>query len=87
MIYYFSGTGNSLQAAKDIAAGQGEKLCSIPKLMYEEDGFEHTMAAGEILGFVFPILTAPCRLYHRERYTLPGVLPVYTNPQKPVIVP
>ncbi len=44
MIYYFSGTGNSLQAAKDIAAGQGEKLCSIPpKLMYEEDGFEHTM--------------------------------------------
>ncbi len=32
-----------MQAAKDIAAGQGEKLCSIPKLMYEEDGFEHTM--------------------------------------------
>lgn len=55
MIYYFSGTGNSLQAAKNIAAAQGEKLCSIPKLMRGKDGFEHTMEAGEILGFVFPI--------------------------------
>ncbi|NLZ28180.1 MAG: 4Fe-4S ferredoxin [Firmicutes bacterium] len=55
MIYYFSGTGNSLHAAKNIAAAQGEKLSSIPKLMLEGNSFEHTMTAGEILGFIFPV--------------------------------
>ena len=55
MIFYFTGTGNSLQASKNIAIQQGEKLISIAKLMKDKDEYEYTLEEGEILGFVFPV--------------------------------
>lgn len=55
MIFYFTGTGNSLQASKNIATQQGEKLISIAKLMKDKDVYEYTLEEGEILGFIFPV--------------------------------
>lgn len=55
MIFYFSGTGNSLQAAKDIAAYNGEKIISIAvELNTGEKEFEYTLTENEIIGFVYP---------------------------------
>ncbi|QGU94560.1 4Fe-4S ferredoxin [Clostridium bovifaecis] len=56
MIFYFSGTGNSLQAAKSIADYNGEKLVSIAKEINNKDGnFEYTLNDKETIGFVFPV--------------------------------
>lgn len=56
MIFYFSGTGNSLQAAKSIADFNGEKLISIAKEMNSTRGrFEYTLQENEVIGFVFPV--------------------------------
>ena len=56
MIFYFSGTGNSLHIAKGISAGQNEKLISIADESGKpENKFEYTFAKGELLGFVFPV--------------------------------
>jgi len=50
-IYYFSGTGNSLKVAGDIAEIINTELISIPSLKKEK----HIKTDSEILGFVFPI--------------------------------
>jgi ferredoxin len=56
MIFYFSGTGNSLQAAKAAAEHNGEKLISIAADMNShKSSFEYTLKDNEIIGFVFPI--------------------------------
>ena len=56
MIFYFSGTGNSLHIAKVISAAQKEKLVSIADEDRKADNkFEYTFAKGELLGFVFPV--------------------------------
>lgn len=56
MIFYFSGTGNSLQAAKSIADYNDESLISIAKEMNSKNGsFEYTLKDNEIIGFVFPV--------------------------------
>ena len=56
MIFYFSGTGNSLQAAKCIADYNGEKLVSIAKEMNNTSGnFEYTLENNETIGFVYPV--------------------------------
>jgi len=56
MIFYFTGTGNSLYAAKTIAEVQGEQLVSIAM---EMDGrhkeFVCELKENEVLGFVFPV--------------------------------
>ena len=54
MIYYFSGTGNSYAAAKTLAEGLGEDLMDIA-IAVREGKYEHTLEAGERLGFVFPV--------------------------------
>lgn len=56
MIFYFSGTGNSLYAAKSIAQAQGEKLVPIVQEMRKEPT-ERVYALGEkeLIGFVYPI--------------------------------
>ena len=54
MIYYFSGTGNSYAAAKTLAKGLGEDLMDIA-IAVREGKYEHTLEAGERLGFVFPV--------------------------------
>lgn len=56
MIFYFSGTGNSLYAAKSIAQAQGEQIISIAAEMKKAPA-EHTYTLGkeERIGFVYPI--------------------------------
>lgn len=56
MIFYFSGTGNSLQVAKNIAEHNNEKLISIASQMNNKDGkFDYTLKDNEIIGFVYPV--------------------------------
>lgn len=56
MIFYFSGTGNSLYAAKSIAQAQGEKLISIALEMQKEPSERiYTLSKEERIGFVYPI--------------------------------
>lgn len=56
MIFYFSGTGNSLYAAKTIAEYNNEELVSIATLMNKEDEYhEFNLKDNEIIGFVFPV--------------------------------
>lgn len=56
MIFYFSGTGNSLQAAKCIGAYNHEKLISIAEEMQSNaDCYEYTLAENEVIGFIYPI--------------------------------
>lgn len=64
MIFYFSGTGNSLQVAKNIGNNNGEKLISIAREMNSKKGcFEYTLGEKEAIGFVFPVYAwAPPRM-------------------------
>lgn len=56
MIFYFSGTGNSLYAAKSIAQAQGDKLISIALEMRKEPSERiYTPGSAELIGFVYPI--------------------------------
>lgn len=56
MIFYFTGTGNSLQVAKNIGNCQGEELISISSLMCKEKEFyEFSLENTEKVGFVFPV--------------------------------
>ena len=53
MIFYFTGTGNSLYAAQKLADG-GEEIVSIVEALRSE-AFHYTLNEGEKLGFVFPV--------------------------------
>lgn len=56
MIFYFSGTGNSLQAAKNIGEHNDEKLISIASEMNNRnDDFKYTLKDNEVIGFVYPV--------------------------------
>jgi flavodoxin/NAD-dependent dihydropyrimidine dehydrogenase PreA subunit len=56
MIFYFTGTGNSLQAAKSIAEHNKEKLISIAAVMNsEDDSYEFKLEDNEMIGFIYPI--------------------------------
>lgn len=56
MIFYFTGTGNSLYAANYIAESQGDRLFSIARLMgLKKDLYRFEMDEDELLGFVFPV--------------------------------
>ena len=56
MIFYFSGTGNSLWVAKKLAEFQDEQILSIAELMKEKNGsYSFTLKENEMLGFVFPV--------------------------------
>ncbi len=56
MIFYFTGTGNSLHAAKTIADAQKDKLLSIPEELDKEGNtFTYHFKNNELLGFVFPV--------------------------------
>ena len=64
MIFYFSGTGNSLAIAKSIGESQGEKLISISKVMNNIEGiYDYTLEENEVIGFVYPVYAwAPPRM-------------------------
>lgn len=56
MIFYFSGTGNSLYAAKKIAQEQDLQLASIAEeLLKENNDFIYECKEDEPVGFVYPI--------------------------------
>lgn len=56
MIFYFTGTGNSLYAASNIAEAQGDRVFSIAKLMDQhKDAYHYELGEKELLGFVFPV--------------------------------
>ena len=56
MIFYFSGTGNSLYAAEVIAQAQGEKIVSIAQEMSKKSAERiYTLQENEVIGFVYPI--------------------------------
>ena len=53
MIFYFSSTGNSRWAARELAKATGEELVSIPDVMSSDCNF--VLNPAERIGFVFPI--------------------------------
>ena len=53
MIFYFTGTGNSLYAAQKLA-DEGEKIVSIVDALRSK-AYHYTLNVGEKLGFVFPV--------------------------------
>lgn len=56
MIFYFTGTGNSLYAAKTIASRQGEELISIAAAAASgRDVYEYDLRDDEVIGFVHPV--------------------------------
>jgi NAD-dependent dihydropyrimidine dehydrogenase PreA subunit/flavodoxin len=56
MIFYFTGTGNSLQVARDIAKDQGVELVSIAAAMgRKQERYEYELKENEVVGFVFPV--------------------------------
>lgn len=54
MIFYFSGTGNSLYAAQKLSKNDGGKLIDIAKATREKN-FEYEVKDAEKIGFVFPV--------------------------------
>jgi ferredoxin len=64
MIFYFSGTGNSLHVARIVCEAQGERLVSIAEEVSKADNsLEYHLAENELLGFVYPIFAwAPPRI-------------------------
>jgi ferredoxin len=56
MIFYFTGTGNSLYAAAKVADALGDRVVSIAKEMDEKkDHYFYEPAENEVLGFVYPV--------------------------------
>ncbi len=56
MVYYFSGTGNSLWAAANIADQQGDTLVSIAKELEEKKkAYEIVCGDSGVIGFVYPV--------------------------------
>lgn len=53
MIFYFTGTGNSLYAAKKLL-GDGEALISMASAADKKE-YRYTAADGEKIGFIFPV--------------------------------
>lgn len=62
MIFYFTGTGNSLFAAKRLLS-EGEKLINIAEAMANNE-YDYTVQDDEKVGFVFPVYF----------YTLPSIV-------------
>ncbi len=53
MIFYFSGTGNTRWAAKEVARKTGDELAYIPDIINGDCRFK--LGSGERLGFIFPV--------------------------------
>lgn len=54
MIFYFSGTGNSLHAATEVAKSQGELPVSIAREL-DQGTLEYQLKKNDLIGFVYPI--------------------------------
>lgn len=79
MVFYFSGTGNSLYIAKRIAAGCNDTVVSIPDCVLH-DRYSFSVKEGESVGFVFPVIAcAPPDLVTKfiKRLQFPAGKPQY----------
>lgn len=54
MIFYFSGTGNSLYVAQKLSENDGSQLVDIAEAIHEKR-FEYRVKDDEKIGFVFPV--------------------------------
>lgn len=54
MIFYFSGTGNSLYAAQNIASQQNDQIISVAKAVQEEH-YTYEVKEDETIGFYYPV--------------------------------
>lgn len=54
MIFYFSGTGNSLYVAQKLSENKGSKLVDMAEAISEKH-FEYEVEEDEKIGFVFPV--------------------------------
>ena len=54
MIFYFSGTGNSLYVAKKLYENNGSQLVDIAEAIHEKR-FKYKVQKDEKIGFVFPV--------------------------------
>lgn len=54
MIFYFTGTGNSEQLAKEIAAKTGDRVINITEAVRSKK-YSYTVSEGENLGFSMPV--------------------------------
>ncbi|MGI6031181.1 MAG: EFR1 family ferrodoxin [Eubacteriales bacterium] len=54
MIFYFSGTGNTLHAARKVAA-PGEQVISMAEELQKKGRLTYQLAPGESVGFFFPV--------------------------------
>ena len=54
MIFYFSGTGNSLHAAKTLQKDENEKIVDIAKVQ-QEGKYGFPIRKGEAVGLVCPV--------------------------------
>ncbi|HIW20805.1 MAG TPA: EFR1 family ferrodoxin [Candidatus Dorea intestinavium] len=68
MIYYFSGTGNSLYVAQELAKSTGDEICSIAEILKGKA----LPASNGITGIVFPIYA----------WTLPKIVKDFLHTQK-----
>ncbi|MEG0774702.1 EFR1 family ferrodoxin [Clostridium sp.] len=56
MIFYFSGTGNSLYVAKSITKENKEELVSITAMLKDDKpSYEYNLKDNEVVGFIYPI--------------------------------
>lgn len=56
MIFYFTGTGNSLWVAKALSEALGEQLVSIAEELHKEkDGWGYPVRPDEKILFVYPV--------------------------------
>lgn len=55
MIFYFSGTGNSLHLAASISRYFNDELRFIPEELEKKGSLEYLFEDGDILGFVYPV--------------------------------
>ena len=54
MIFWFSGTGNALRAASELARCTGDRTVSMAEAVHAGE-FTYTLGAGEPLGIVVPV--------------------------------
>jgi len=54
MIFWFSGTGNSLRAASELARCTGDRMVAMADAVHRGE-FSYTLGAGEPLGIVVPV--------------------------------
>ncbi|WZL71706.1 EFR1 family ferrodoxin [Clostridiaceae bacterium 35-E11] len=55
MIFYFTGTGNSMYAAQKISQFNNDKIISIAEEMKKIETLEYDLEKNEIIGFVYPV--------------------------------